>query len=168
MKRAMSALAATVAGLALLVSYKPTPVNVSAGPSPSPSADTGAGSASADTGAGSGSAAATATPAPTPAPGAAATGGAARVVTGPTESMIFGDVQVQLTVSGKRIVDVKELQMPFDRARSAYISQYVGPILRQEAIQAQSANIDLISGATYTSVAFDRSLAAALHQAPAY
>ncbi len=56
-----------------------------------------------------------------------------------------------MTLSGSKIIDVQALQLPNDRQYSAEISDYVAPYLRQMALQAQSANIDIISGATYTS-----------------
>jgi uncharacterized protein with FMN-binding domain len=74
-------------------------------------------------------------------------------------------VQVQIAVSGGKILDVQALQLPSDRSRSARISQYAAPILRSEAIQAQSARVDIVSGATYTSRAYAQSLASALKQA---
>ncbi|MEA2566066.1 MAG: hypothetical protein QOD49_1243, partial [Actinomycetota bacterium] len=67
--------------------------------------------------------------------------------------------------SGQRVTDVRAPQLPYDRARSASISQYVAPVLRSEALAAQSAQIDTISGATYTSDAYAQSLQAALTQA---
>ena len=77
----------------------------------------------------------------------------------------FGDVQVRLIESGSTITDVQALQLPFDRRRSAEISQFVEPILHSEALQAQSAQIDVISGATYTSEAYSESLQSALDHA---
>jgi uncharacterized protein with FMN-binding domain len=74
----------------------------------------------------------------------------------------FGDVQVRLVETGGRITDVKALQLPFDRRRSNEISQYSEPILHDEALQAQSAQIDTVSGATYTSDAYRTSLQSAL------
>ena len=56
---------------------------------------------------------------------------------------------------------------PFDRERSQYISQQAEPYLRQEALQAQSAQIDLVSGATYTSYSYAQSLQSALDKAHA-
>jgi uncharacterized protein with FMN-binding domain len=79
--------------------------------------------------------------------------------------MRFGDVQVKVIVSGGRITDVQAVQMPSDRARSAYISQVAGPMLHDEVLQAQSARIDTLSGATYTSDAYAQSVQAALDQA---
>jgi uncharacterized protein with FMN-binding domain len=55
--------------------------------------------------------------------------------------------------------------MPQDRAESAYISQVAGPMLHDEVIQAQSAQIDIISGATYTSQSYAQSVESALQQA---
>jgi uncharacterized protein with FMN-binding domain len=83
-------------------------------------------------------------------------------VTGPVVSTQFGDVQLQVTLAGGKIVDIKPIELPFDRQRSAYISSVAAPLLRQEALQAQSAQIDLISGATYTSEAYAESLQAVL------
>ena len=67
--------------------------------------------------------------------------------------------------SGGRITDVQALRLPFDRQRSNEISQFVEPILRSEALQAQSAQIDTVSGATYTSDAYDMSLQSAIDRA---
>ena len=77
----------------------------------------------------------------------------------------FGDVQVEIKVSGGRIVDVQALQLPSDHRRSQSISNYAGPLLRTEALQSQSAQIDGVSGATYTSAAYAESLQGAIDQA---
>jgi uncharacterized protein with FMN-binding domain len=76
----------------------------------------------------------------------------------------YGDVQVRVIVNNGRITDVRPLQMPFDRQRSAEITQAAAPLLHDEVLQAQSAQIDLVSGATYTSDAYQQSLQAALDQ----
>ena len=70
-----------------------------------------------------------------------------------------------MVVTNGRITDVRALQLPSDRAQSAYISQVAGPLLRTEALQAQNARIDIISGATYTSTSYAQSLDSALQQA---
>ena len=77
----------------------------------------------------------------------------------------FGDIQVRLVESGGKITDVQALQLPFDRRRSLEISQFAEPILQSEALQAQSAQIDTVSGATYTSDAYRASLQSALDRA---
>jgi len=70
-----------------------------------------------------------------------------------------------LSAAGRRVTDVQAPQLPYDRPRSASISQYVAPVLRSEALAAQSAQIDTVPGATYTSDAYAQSLQAALAQA---
>jgi len=105
---------------------------------------------------------------PSPSPGASPTptpSGATGTYTGQPEDAFYGTVQVRVTVSSGKITDVQPLQLPSDRARSAYISQVAGPMLRTEALQAQSARIDIVSGATYTSNAYAQSLETALQQA---
>jgi uncharacterized protein with FMN-binding domain len=77
----------------------------------------------------------------------------------------YGPVQVQVTLSGGRITDVSALELPTDRARSAAISNAAAPILRREVLAAQGASIDIVSGATYTSEGYARSLQAALDAA---
>ncbi len=77
----------------------------------------------------------------------------------------FGPVQVQITVSGGTISDVTALQLTDDGGRSVQISNYAAPLLRGEVLQAQSANVQTISGATVTSDAYLTSLQAALDAA---
>ena len=84
--------------------------------------------------------------------------------TGPMASDPYGNVQVQITVSGGKIVDVVALALPVG-GHSGRISNYVAPILRTQALAAQSAAIDGVSGATYTSQAYAASLQGALDQA---
>ena len=100
-----------------------------------------------------------------PASGGGGTALANGTVTGSTVQTRFGPVQVQVTIAGGKIAEITALQLPFDRQRSAEISQIVEPMLRSEALTAQSAQIDLISGATYTSDAYAQSLQSALDQA---
>lgn len=73
-------------------------------------------------------------------------------------------MQVRVVISGGRISDVQALQLPTDRAESAYISQQPGPWLRSEVLQAQSANIDITSGATNTSHSYAQLVESALQQ----
>ena len=85
-------------------------------------------------------------------------------VTGQAVRFRFGTVQVAATVEGNDIVDVQALRLPNGDRHSAQISDYVEPILRDEAISADSAGISVISGATYTSRAYAASLQSALDQ----
>lgn len=109
--------------------------------------------------------AATPTATAAPATGSGGTALANGTVAGPVVQTRFGPVQVQVTIAGGKISDVTALQLPSDRQRSAEISGIVGPMLQSEALAAQSAQIDLISGATYTSDAYAQSLQSALDQA---
>jgi uncharacterized protein with FMN-binding domain len=88
-----------------------------------------------------------------------------RTVDGSVVNTRFGSVQVEVTLDGSKIVEITALQLPSGDRRTDQISSYVEPILRSEALQAQSANIDGISGATYTSTGYARSLQAALDSA---
>jgi uncharacterized protein with FMN-binding domain len=76
-------------------------------------------------------------------------------------------VLVQAQVSGGKLVDVAVAEYPSDARRSQRINSVALPELRTEAIRAQSANIDTVSGATYTSEAYSQSLQSALDQARA-
>jgi uncharacterized protein with FMN-binding domain len=93
---------------------------------------------------------------------AAASG--ARSVSGTVVGNRFGENQVTLVVKGTKIQDVR-YSLPADRPRSAEINDQAGPLLRQEVLQAQSAKINVISGATFTSEAFAQSLQVALQRA---
>ena len=85
--------------------------------------------------------------------------------TGSIADAYYGNVQVSVTISGGKISDVKFLQYPNTHPTSVDINQQAMPYLQQEAIKAQSASVQLISGATFTSQAFIQSLQVALSQA---
>jgi len=157
MKRAALAVAGTAAGLFWVLTFKVTPHHATAvSPSHAPSESAPTPSPPATPGPATPAAAASATPTP---------GGTTGTFTGTDVPTIYGDVQVSVVMSHGRITDVKPLQLPSDRARSEEITQVAGPILRSEAIQAQSAQVDVVSGATYTSAAYSESLSGALQQA---
>ena len=85
--------------------------------------------------------------------------------TGSEADAYYGLVQVQATIQSGKITGVNFLEYPNHRRTSQQINDQVMPWLQQEAIQAQSAQVDLISGATLTSQAFTVSLQAALNAA---
>ena len=85
--------------------------------------------------------------------------------TGSTAYAQWGYIQVKAIIQGGKITDVQFLQYPNERSRSVEINSYADPQLTSEAIQAQSANVDIITGATDTSEAFIQSLSDALTQA---
>lgn len=85
--------------------------------------------------------------------------------TGNAADAYYGYIQVQATISGGKITDVTFLQYPNDRGESVSINTQAMPYLKQEAVQAQSAHVDIVTGATDTSQAFMQSLASALSKA---
>jgi uncharacterized protein with FMN-binding domain len=89
-------------------------------------------------------------------------GGVSKRTLGQVFSTQFGPTQVATVTHNGRLVDVVTIAMPTDRPRSLFISDQAGPLLRREALQAQSAKINVVSGATYTSEAYARSLQSAL------
>ena len=87
--------------------------------------------------------------------------------TGSVDDAQWGVVQVKAVITNGKITDVQFLQYPNDRNRSKDINSYADPQLSSEAIQAQSANVDIVTGATDSSDAFIQSLSDALSQARA-
>lgn len=160
MRRAVVTGAATAAGVVLLLSLKP---HEAAGPAPVISS----GSGSTDSGS-AGSSPAPSAPSASPAPASpapASSGGATRKVSGDTVNTRYGPVQVQVTLAGSRITTVDVVKYPTQDRRDREINSSALPMLNQEAISAQSAQIDVVSGATYTSDGYVRSLQSALDRA---
>ncbi len=85
--------------------------------------------------------------------------------TGSSADAFYGFIQVRATITSGMITDVVFLQHPNDRRDSVEINNYAMPILRSEAITAQSSKVDIVSGATDSSLAFIESLQSALDQA---
>jgi uncharacterized protein with FMN-binding domain len=97
-----------------------------------------------------------------------ATGSAAAAsgtFTGSSVGTRFGDVQVQIAVANGSITDVIALHLTDADGRSVQISNRAAPVLRQEVLSAQSADVQMVSGATYTSEAYLTSLQSAIDQA---
>ncbi|BCL79282.1 FMN-binding protein [Ktedonobacteria bacterium brp13] len=87
--------------------------------------------------------------------------------TGSVADAFYGNIQVKAIIQNGKIKDVQFLQYPNDRDRSIMINSYADPQLTTEAIQAQNANVSIVTGATDTSDAFIQSLTNALSQAKA-
>jgi major membrane immunogen (membrane-anchored lipoprotein) len=155
LRRIVLASAATVSGFVLLLSLKPhtAPTAALAVPAPSSSSSAASGSSGGSGGSsGSGSSG-----------GSTTTG--TKAVTGSTVQTRWGPVQVRITIKGGRLTDVTAVQYPTDNPRDQEINSYALPKLRTEALQAQSAHIDTVSGATYTSDGYRQSLQSALDSA---
>ncbi|SCG61881.1 FMN-binding protein [Micromonospora inositola] len=146
---------ATIAAVVLLFSYR-----TSTGPDSSPSAETvgGAGAAGVENGPG-------AAADPRTSRGTVARSGSTTVADGPAVQTKRGRVQVQAHISGGRITDITPLTVPSTNNRDREINKYAVPKLRAEALAAQSAQIDAVSGATLTSGGYTKSLQAALDSA---
>lgn len=86
-------------------------------------------------------------------------------VTGPKIALTHGIVQVRVTITGGRITDSTALSLPHDNPHSWAGSSGAAIKLRAEVLAKQTGKIDIISGATYTSGGYIRSLQAALDAA---
>lgn len=146
LRRIVLASAATVSGMVLLLALKPQGAQSGAdATAPAPSASS-------------------ARPAPS-ASSASGNGSGGRAVTGSEVQTRWGPVQVKVTVSGGRVTDVAAVEYPTENPRDQQINSYALPQLRTEALAAQSADIDTVSGATYTSEGYKQSLQSALDAA---
>lgn len=141
LRRIVLASAATVSGMVLLLSLKP---------------HTSPTLATADT------------KSPTTSSSSSPTAGSrpgTRSVTGDTVQTRWGPVRVRVTIESGRLTDVTAVSYPQDNPRDQEINGYALPQLRREALAAQSAQIDTVSGATYTSEGYRQSLQSALDSA---
>jgi uncharacterized protein with FMN-binding domain len=95
---------------------------------------------------------------------ASATRVATRTATGVDAPNQYGDVRVRVSVSGAKITSVTNVSLPSSEGKSQEISAAAGPQLANQALAAQSAQIDGVSGASYTSDSYKTSLQSALDQ----
>lgn len=157
MKRTPIIFLGTVAGLAGVFGFHSTPVKISLGPvSTTPPPTTSAAPSSGPT--------ATTTPANNKPPLTTTTvTSGVRQATGANANYYFGILSVKITVAQTKITKVTIAAInDGGNSRSVSIDQYSIPLLEQEALQAQSGNIQSISGASYTSAGFAQSLQSAL------
>ena len=160
MKRAPIVISATVAGLAGVLAFHTTPAKLSLGALPTAGAGGGKPASSPHPAASSGHRAAAGKPTSQPSP----TSGGTRSATGPAVNYSYGVMSVKVTVSGSKILNVGVASIDDGgNPRSESIDQQAIPILEQEVRQAQNANIQGVSGASYTSAGFTQSLQSALH-----
>jgi uncharacterized protein with FMN-binding domain len=170
MRKVLTALIATAAGLAALLSFRThTPAGgltagtgalagsgTTLGPAPPPAAGSPTASATAS---------ATATAKASGSAGAGPAGGKSGTYTGTAADTQFGPVQVRVTLSAGKLTDITVLQVPDNGRYEQQIVAEALPILRSEALSNQNANINVVSGATYTSQGYAQSLQSALDQA---
>ena len=164
MRRAVIVLGSTAAGLAALLSFKTHSV-AAADPAPSAPAPSATTPQAAPSSTGSAAARASGTPKAGTTQASTATQAATRTVTGTVASTQYGPMQVQVTLAGTKITKVTVLQRTDDGAESDQIDAYAIPKLTSETLAAQSAHIDAVSGASYTSSGYIQSLQSALDKA---
>jgi uncharacterized protein with FMN-binding domain len=164
MRRAVIVLGTTAAGLAALLSFKSHSLAASDPPASTPPPSTGSPQAMAS-GTGPSSTGSTAGKAASATPKASAAAQAAtRTVTGSVANTQYGPMQVRVTLAGTKITEVTVLQRTDDGSESDQIDANAIPKLTSETLAAQSAHIDAVSGASYTSSGYIQSLQSALDQ----
>jgi len=144
MRRVILAITGTIAGLVALLSFR----------SHVPSAPVAASSGSSGTTAGSNGTGQPATSASVPA--------GDRAIDGNVANTVYGPVQVQVLLKNDKIVNVNILEQPSSTAHDLQIGQFAFPQLISETKSAQSAKIDAVSGASYTSAGYIKSLQSAI------
>jgi len=175
LRRAVLTLGGTLAGIAALLAFKfqPAASSLAAGTSPTP-VTTGARPAStAPATPGTAGSAKGGKPARTGSPSGTATAGAgggaqsttAKTVTGAVDNTQYGPMQVAISVSGGKITKITVVQQTNTGVESQQIDSGALPKLTSEALAAQSAKIDAVSGASYTSAGYIQSLQSAIDQA---
>jgi uncharacterized protein with FMN-binding domain len=163
MRRAPIVITATVVGLIGVLEFHPKPSAMSIGSIPA----AGAAATSAATAPSSSASAAPPRPGSTSRPAAtrSSASAATRTAVGPAINYSYGVLSVSVTVSGTKVTKVGIASInDGGEQRSQYIDEQSIPVLEQEALQAQSANIQGVSGASYTSQGFQQSLQGALHK----
>jgi uncharacterized protein with FMN-binding domain len=181
-RRAILAVLTTAAGTTLLIGAKSglfsgaaTPLGATAPADPVTDGGAGPGGpslvvppgigASPGLGASPGQESRTAAPRPTTGGPTTQSGWNAGTYTGTVAQTQWGPVQVRIVVAGGRLTDATAVQTPSSHSRSVQINRRATPILREEALVAQNAKIDTVSGATVTSDGYRRSLESALEAA---
>ncbi|MDF9752726.1 FMN-binding protein [Arthrobacter sp. ES3-54] len=167
--RTRAAVSAALASAGILIAGWQSGVHIADSSSAVASAATGtAGSTGMGTGTGTGTDDSTASSGSSGAGTTGAAGASAKAVGTYAGSVVqtrFGSVQVQITVQAGKITDVTALQLTDAERKSVQISNRAAPLLRDEVLQSQSADVQTISGATVTSDAYLNSLQAALDAA---
>ena len=155
MRRAVLTLGGTAAGLAALLSFKTHSPAAAAPAASQPETSTAAASPTiANLGA-------------SPATASSGAPSATRTVTGSAAMTPYGPMQVKITLAGQRITKATVVQQTDDGTESQQIDSFSIPKLTSETIAAHSARIDAVSGASYTSSGYIKSLQSALDQAKA-
>lgn len=163
MKPAPIVIAGTVMGLAGLLSFNSSAVKLSLGALPGATAPPGSTAPTTTTTAPRGGSAPPPTSSGAPTTTTTAVPSASRSATGVASNYSYGILSVKVSVSGTNITNISIASIDDGgNPRSAYIDQASIPLLEQQALSAQSANIQGVSGASYTTAGFEQSLQSAL------
>jgi uncharacterized protein with FMN-binding domain len=158
MKKIVLAVMTTISGLVMLFSYHTSTQTVAA----TTPEETDTGNTQSDAGTTTAAPSATPTaPASSSASGSAADG----TYTGDAVETRWGTVQVEITVENGKITSADAVQFPSENPKDQQINAYAVPALNAEVVQAQSASIDAVSGATVTSGGYIESLQSAIDAA---
>lgn len=149
MRRAILAIVSTTAALVMILSFK---THGTAPVTTPPAAVSSTGTSSGSTTSSSSST-------------TASTSTGTKTVTGNAVDTQYGPVQVQVTVTNGKVTSATAVDYPQNSPRDQEINAYAIPTLNQEATQTGTANIDMVSGATYTSEGYIQSLQSALNKA---
>lgn len=174
MRRIVIWLASTITVVVLLFGYRTStnatnlsaessvviPSTAATGPTSAPSSSSSSGSSSAGGSTSSSSSSSNSTPSSSP-----ESSPTTATYTGSVAQTRWGPVQVRITVSAGKITAVDVLQYPQSNGKDQQINAYALPILVQDTLSVQTANIDMVSGATVTSDGYVQSLQAALDEA---
>jgi uncharacterized protein with FMN-binding domain len=144
MRRSPIVIGATIAGTAGVLAFHPHAATVPAA-SPSASASTTTTTTTASSGSGSGSGS-----------------GSSGTATGDAIATQYGNAQVRVTVKAGKIVKLEALQLQGNDPHSVQISSSAAPVLQQEILTKQTAAVDAVSGATFTSASYVQSVQSAL------
>ncbi len=158
MKKIVLAVMTTISGLVMLFSYHTSTQSVAA----TAPEETDTGNTQSD--AGTTTTAPSAQPTASASPSASGSGGDG-TYTGDAVETRWGTVQVEITVENGTITSADAVQFPSENPRDQQINAYAVPALNAEAVQAQSASIDAVSGATVTSGGYIESLQSAIDAA---
>jgi uncharacterized protein with FMN-binding domain len=173
MRRAVFAILSTIAGLVGLLSFKTHSASVAT--PPAAVSNTGSGTTSGG-GAGNAAGSSASSGSSSHSSGAssssksktkstASSSSATKTVTGDAVDTQYGPVQVRITVSNGKLTSATAIVYPTQDPRDAQINAYAIPVLEKESVGATSANLDMVSGATYTSEGYLQSLQSALNRA---
>jgi uncharacterized protein with FMN-binding domain len=165
MRRNLAALLGTLTALVLLFSYHTSLDSTPSTPATATAPQTpGTGSPSDDSGSSSSSSSSSGSSSGSSSSGSSSSSGT-KTYTGASADTRWGPVQVEITVTNGKITASKTTQVPNGNPRDQEINSYAVPVLDQETVQAQSAQIDAVSGATVTSDGYIQSLQSAIDQA---